>query len=402
MIKTILILMLLFFLSEAKPVDCNTSFFKSIEKCDADWVVIGAGPAGISTVGVLLSLGVLQDRITWLDPEFNVGRLSTFPTVVANNKSKFFIKFIESCKTFTECVPKAIEKLKELDPEKEYPLSNIIDPLQEITSCILKKVKSFKFNLQSLHFENDSWQVGVNNQTLTAYNVVLATGSHPKTLNYEEHKSKEIPLDKALDKSYLEKLLTPEDVVAVVGASHSGILILKYLSELSIKKIINFYHKPILYPIDMGTWTLNDENGIKGVAAEWAKNVLEKNPPANLIRLKSSPEIIKEVFPTCTRIVYSIGFERNDLPNVNGNSDLNYDAKTGVIATRLFGIGIAFPEQHVNPIGDVEYKIGLNSFIEYAQRIIPCWMQKRGLKYKEDNQKQMLQMFEELFRIEIL
>lgn len=380
---------------------CVEEEFNSVQKCDYDWTIVGAGPAGIVTMGVLLDLGVLPSRINWVDPEFNVGRLSIYSTVPANTKNKLFVDFLIACKFFKNCVTKDILELSKLDPNKEYPLKTIVDPLQKITECIKKIVKTSTGHLTSLYFEDNSWKVGTEKSNFSSYHVVLATGSHPKKLNYAQNLHKEISLDIALDKTKLEMILQYEDIVGVVGASHSAILLLKYLSEIVVKKVYNFYSKPIEYAINMGGWTLNSSNGLKGVTAQWAKEVLEKNPPANLIRMQSNEDNLNKFLPDCTKIIYAIGYERNELPEIKDNKDLKYDPTTGIIATRLFGIGIAFPDKWVDPLGNVEHRVGLNSFLNYAQRVVPCWMQRYGIifdRYKIDS----LKIFEELFNIEVL
>ena len=39
------------------------------------WLVTGAGPAGIAAVGKLLDAQIPKDKIGWLDPAFRVGDL---------------------------------------------------------------------------------------------------------------------------------------------------------------------------------------------------------------------------------------------------------------------------------------------------------------------------------------
>jgi cation diffusion facilitator CzcD-associated flavoprotein CzcO len=54
------------------------------ESCK-EWVVVGAGPAGIAAVGQLLSAHVDPQKITWLDPGFKVGDFgTTWKRVVSN------------------------------------------------------------------------------------------------------------------------------------------------------------------------------------------------------------------------------------------------------------------------------------------------------------------------------
>ncbi|MDR3646769.1 MAG: FAD-dependent oxidoreductase [Candidatus Babeliales bacterium] len=375
--------------------------FEKIKKCDTDWLIVGAGPAGIATIGVLLDLGTLPKRITWVDPEFNVGKLSNYKNVDANTKNKFFVRFLESCKTFAAMVPDSIEKLKMLNPEQEYLLSSIVEPLEKITNALMNKVNVIQGKMDSLYFENDLWNVGVNEKNITADHVVLATGSYAKRLEYNEYKDKEIKFDDAIDKEILKTIVKKDDVVAVIGSAHSAILLLKYLTEAGVQKIYNFYTKAICYPTDMGGWVLYDQIGLTGVAAYWAKNVLEKGRAPHIERIYSNKENLDKILPICTKIIYAIGFERNKLPLIQQNPNLEYNQKNGVIGKRLFGIGIAFPEIKVCPEGTVEYRIGLPSFLDYAQRVVPTWVKKNNILGYE-KQRELLKTFAELFTIEIL
>ena len=99
--------------------------------------------------------------------------------------------------------------------------------------------------------------------------------------------------------------------------------------------------------------------------------------------------------PICTKIIYAVGYERNELPAIDGQkNDLSYDDRTGIIAPRLFGIGIAFPEKYTDPLGNQEHRVGINSFMDYAQRIIPQWISKEV--------RSRFANFEQLFTIELL
>jgi hypothetical protein len=360
---------------------------------DAQWVIIGAGPAGISVVGLLLDLGIAPKTITWIDPQFNVGRLGeSYSNVPSNTQTKYFVEFINCCKTFKEFDSPALEKLYAYDPEAEYQLNVIIDPLRDITNYLCTHVTTIKNSLQSLDFYDGLWHVGADNRIITAYNVVLATGSHPRASCYDCDAT-EIPLDTALDKTLLAEQLDPQDSVAVIGSAHSAILILKHLSELSVKRIINFYKRPLQYAIPNPTGIINEgEGGLKGVTARWALEVLEKNPPAHIIRLFNQPAALDAWLPICNKIIYAIGFERNELPSINGSTNMysSYDGSSGIIAPRLFGIGIAFPEKLHDKDGNQQLGIGLNDFIEYAQRVLPLWMKRATVQ---------LEIFKNLFVI---
>ncbi len=353
--------------------------------CDAEWVIVGAGPAGIIIIGLLLELGTDPKSIVWLDPEFNVGRLGKYySSVPGNAKTKTYIEFLQSCQVFMEANSPAYEKLFDLDPEIEYPLQVIVEPLSDISKYFCSKVRCKKDNLCALNFADDVWHIGTSKECFTGSHVVLALGSHPKKLDYDC--KNEIPLDLALDKETLSKYVSSKDTIAVVGSAQSAILLLKYLSELPTGRIINFYRNPIEF---------GGESGLKAATARWAQDVLLKTPPANLLRLYNSCDALKAWLPICTKIIYAVGFERNDIPTINNAPYLNFDDPSGILGPRLFGIGIAFPEKYQDENGKTVSRIGLLAFMEYAQEILPNWLATKRCLFD-------FAKFEELFNIDIL
>ncbi len=54
----------------------NDTNLSSSQK-EADWLIVGAGPAGIITIGILMDIGVDPKRIIWLDPQFEGGKNRT-------------------------------------------------------------------------------------------------------------------------------------------------------------------------------------------------------------------------------------------------------------------------------------------------------------------------------------
>ena len=360
------------------------------------FAVIGAG-AGSLVVGLLLDLGLKTEDIVWVDPEFKVGRLGQYyQNVVANAKTKIFIEFLQGCKTFGECSSPAIDRLYGLDLEQEYDLKFIVEALQDITTYLRSKIISLTDYLIDLQFDDNrnGWIITLKSGIqFFSTNVVLATGSHPRTLDYEECKNI-IPLDEAIDPYKLPHYVNDQDTVAVVGSAHSAILLLKYLSELSVPRVFNFYTTPIVYPTPMeGGWVLHESTGLMGMAAQWAKEVLEKNPPAKIIRLGSTEEMLKTWLPLCTKVIYAAGFERNELPAIPGLSYDKYDTQTGRIGIGLYGIGIAFPREYTDPLGNVEKEVGLLDFMEHALLVVPNWVQQRDISLVQ------WKRFSELFSI---
>lgn len=358
-----------------------------------EWTVVGAGPAGIAAVGLLVDAGINPQQIAWVDPKFDVGRLGQYYTNVPGNATtQMYIDFLRACKTFMGCKSDAINNLYAADPNKEYKLSIIVEPLRDITSYIRNsiKVRSFEDKIISLDYKLKQWEVGTEYAVIQSKNVILATGSVPRTFDYEcKHV---IPLDIALDIRNLRNLVRADDTVAIVGSAHSAVLLMMYLTEIGVARIINFYKHPISYPTEnFDNWNA----GLKGDTARWAKEVLEKNPPANLLRIFNTPDSLKTWLPVCTKLIYACGFERAHLPAINGDFSIydRYDTSSGMIAPGLFGIGIAFPEHYKDSLGNLEIGIGLADFMDYIQRNMPEWLKQ--------NRKSLCQ-FKELFCIKVL
>jgi hypothetical protein len=372
---------------------------------DTDWLIVGAGPAGMATIGVLLDIGVQPQRIVWLDPEFNVGNLSNFPHVPANNKMKEFIDFLVMCNTFKECAHDDIQAMSALNQNEHYTLDYIIAALRTITQGLRARVTAVQDCMASLQFTHDVWHISTGKGAhITAQHVVLATGSHPRTLDYGQNKI--VALDVALNPHALAQVMSADDVVGVVGSAHSAILAMKFLCELAtpVQRIINLYRHPIQYAVDMGTWVLSNAHSLKGIAAQWAQDVLEKNPPAYLTRVYSTDATLSAHLAECSKIIYAVGFERNELPLLNGTTPITcYNDTNGFIAPRLFGIGIAFPQIWTNQIGETFHRVGLNSFMEYAQKVIPQWasdeLYKQATKQQFKAQLHVLRKAAELFAI---
>lgn len=371
-----------------------------------DWLIGGFGPAGIIMAGVLIDIGVDPKKIVVVDPTFEVGRMGQFyAKVESNNKAKEFVAFINASLTFQECSCPAIDALKKLDPQQPCVLESIVEPLRCISAYLRTKLLSVQDTMTGLMFENNLWCIATQQHGMIfAHHVVLATGATPRTLNLNVAQNI-IPLDYALDPMTLRALVTKDDIVGIVGGAHSAILLLKYLSTMPVHHVYNFYRHPITYALDEGCWAA-DQFGVKGTTGEWAKNILEKNPPAHITRVQfSNNEQLPSLFSNnkCNKLIYAIGYERSPLPPINGTTLLNHYDDHGMIAPRLFGIGIAFPEHKVDD-GNPRYIVGLNCFMDYAQRMIAYWTKDDPVRrHCAQEQKRILaQMADELLTIYVL
>jgi len=382
------IISLLFSLTSSAVVGINASL-------NVPWLVVGAGPAGIAIVGVLLDSGVPAQQIVWIDPEFNVGRMGKFyQNVPGNAKVSQYISFLKACHSFGEVKSQSIDYLFSLPVDKTPELKVIINPLLDITNYLRTQVIALQDELMGLDFHDDQWYVDTKRLTVRSDHVILATGSHPRTVQYKG--IPQIPLDMAVDKAALATYLKPDDKVAVIGSAHSALLIIRYLTELPVSLILNFYKKPIVFPTPMTGGVAWQEAGIKGELATWVKSVLLKNPPSNLMRIYNGPDTLNSWLTICTKVIFAGGFDRNDLPPINGDTSVyaKYDSTSGAIGPRLFGVGIAFPQQKIDPLGNIEHLVGLPFFMPYIQQMVPEWMKKKL--------NRRLYEFKDLFRIAVL
>jgi len=337
-----------------------------------EWAVIGAGPAGLLSVGKLIDAGVDAKSIAWIDPEFKVGDLGLlWRNVSSNTKVHLFTKFLNGARSFKyEEAPEF--DLNTLDPDQTCDLYYVVDPLQWVSDHLCESVKTFKDKASHLTSENRAWNITLSSSKIAAKNTVLAIGSEAKVLPLSGPNT--VSLSDALDQERISKACGSNDVVAVFGSSHSAILIIKNLIHCGVKRIINFYLEPLRYAVELDSWILFDDTGLKGKTAEWAREHIDGKWPESLERVVSSEERLTQYLPECNKVIYAIGFEPRNLPMIVGLESVQYNPQGGIIAPGLFGIGIAFPECRENPFGVKEHAVGLWKFMQYIDRILPVWM----------------------------
>ena len=344
----------------------------SKNKC-FDWTVIGAGPAGILSVGKLIDAGVDPKAIAWVDPDFKVGDLGQlWRNVSSNTKVRLFQGFLHGCSAFKYQQAPQDFAINHLDVDQTCSLYYIADPLQWVSDHLTKTVEIFKDKANRLVLAKRAWQITLSSCNMAAKNVILATGAEAKVLPYSGPST--ITLRDALDRERLASLCQADDVVAVFGSSHSAILVIGNLVEQGVKRIINFYLEPLRYAVELDNWILFDDTGLKGKTAEWAREHIDGEWPSNLERVICSQEHLTQYLPACDKAVYAVGFERRHLPVIAGLQAIEYNSQSGIIAPGLFGIGIAFPECRENPFGIKEYAVGLWKFMTYIDRVLPVWM----------------------------
>lgn len=377
---------------------------------------------------------------------------------------KLFTAFGEACKSYGGPGNPSVSGFSSLDPERGCDLAHANDLVRKLTDHIkgMGSVRDMKGVVTRLERVDGLWRLsvdascasadaeggysgatsGASSSSLLAERVFLATGSHPRTFAPAEAPhvlsaartgapaAQELHLDLGLSPRALAAGIRPEDEVAVVGASHSAVLVLKNLHELPAaarpRRIVNFYRSGLRYAEykddEHGQWILRDNTGLKGVAADWARVHLEEGmqgavPGLQRVRLSGQPGQDQEVYDRalkgCTKIIYAVGgwprsplcgpstrsaaklpcsalapaagYDRNRLPElvaeggrVVDSEAVRHDRSTGQLLEGsgaplpgLFGFGIAFPELWTDPYGNQEDSVGMWKFMRYLKKAVP-------------------------------
>lgn len=337
-----------------------------------EWLVIGAGAAGMAAVGKLLDHGVQAEKIAWLDPNFSVGDLGEkWSKVPSNTKVDLFLRFFKECRSFEFMNKQHKFAIEDLNPKETCSLHYVVEVLAWISGHLQKKVHAVTEKALSMESNLNHWYVKTESVTLVSKNVILATGSEPKTLS---HKHEMISLEEALNPEKLASRIQPGDTIGVFGSSHSAILVLANLVQLNVKNILNFYRSPNRYAVDLGDWILYDNTGLKGFTAQWARQNIDGSLPKNLERIVMSNLETHPAFSRANKMIYAVGFKPRKLPLIQPFEACGYDSKTGIIAPNLFGFGIAYPQVKLSRLGHQETQVGLWKFMTYLNDVLPIWL----------------------------
>jgi cation diffusion facilitator CzcD-associated flavoprotein CzcO len=335
------------------------------------WTVIGAGPAGIAAVGKLLDHGIAPEGIAWIDPAFAAGDLGgKWRSVSSNTQVGLFLDYLNGLSAFRFSAAPPMP-LPDADPQETCALALVADPLVWVTEHLRERVQAFQTTATALFLERRQWRIETEQQELASKNVVLAVGAVPKKLAYPQ--LKEIPVEVALDPEKLAGEPLRDATVAVFGSSHSSMIALPHLLRHPVEKVINFYRSPLRYAVNLDDWILFDDSGLKGRAADWARENIDGVYPDRLERCWISSPDFEEKLAECDRAVYTVGFERRTLPETKQWGQLDYNPNNGILAPGLFGIGIAFPARATDRYGYVEYRVGLKKFIDHLHSVLPLW-----------------------------
>lgn len=336
------------------------------------WTIIGAGPAGIAAVGKLCDLNIKGENILWIDPDFQGGDLGKlWRNISSNTTVERFLRYCNYYESFKWSELTNNIELSKLPPDETCLLTYPADALLAISDILQQKVTAKHDWVNSIiRDDHHGWMIKSKEGVFKSKNIILTQGSEPSQLNITDSPQIRSFVD-AIDPERLKTCFDKSHTYAVFGASHSAIIILENLINLGAKKIINFYRHPCKYAVDMGDWILYDDTGLKGKAALWAKQHIDGQIPENMLRVESTKDNIQRYLPQCDEVIYATGFHRRDSIHIDGADIHQYDAKTGKIAPGLYGYGIAYPEEYMTPIGEIEYRVGLSKFVEYIDTMQP-------------------------------
>lgn len=410
-------------------------------------VVVGAGPAGITAVGNLLENRV--EPILWVDDAFDGGRVNKYyREVPSNTKVKLFIDFATAVAPFRKIVSglpsrdryeepspsdgtpvdgskDKLRDMRTLDQEKGCHLSHAADMCVMLTQGLRRTpgVITQKGRVADASFDEQSnqWSVNVSTETNSPQDItsaqtkriVFCTGSSPTDppLAYEPEGLKHIHLDTALSPTKLSALLSPlgPSTVAVIGASHSAVLVLMNLSQLALStqpdlKIKWFTRHPLRYAEYEDGFIARDNTGLKGAAAVWARENLEPEtlPTSPIshcltkIAYQSGDEeaVYKQHLDDCQHVVQAIGYQRDPLPTLRASDGTeifpHFDHDKGVFnyvqesecgsigdlrpLPGVYGAGIAFPQRVVDrKYGHEEFNVGFFKFMKAVKGWVEGW-----------------------------
>ncbi|MDP1575026.1 MAG: pyridine nucleotide-disulfide oxidoreductase [Coxiellaceae bacterium] len=342
---------------------------KATEKKFA-WAVVGAGPAGMTAVGLLLDSGVTGDDILWIDPHFQAGDFGRFwGEVNSNTRVTLFRQFLLGVSSFDYKNRPKDFLFDHLDDAHFTTLQNVTDPLLWVTEQLVKKVVTEKAEVHSLKISDGAWQINTS-KTFFSEKVILAVGSEAKSLDHPG--IEKISMMEALTPSILKTVCKPDDVVAVFGSSHSAMIAVRNLVECGVKNIVNFYQSPLRYAVIFDDWILYDDTGLKGETAAWVRENISKKCLPQITRHLATEENLDQFLSGCNKAIYAVGFQQRHIP-VSGVFLSRYDVSNGIIAPGLFGAGIGFPIVVDDPFGRQEANVGLWKFLKNMRRTLPLW-----------------------------
>jgi len=229
-------------------------------------------------------------------------------------------------------------QLDHLDGHATCLLSEVVKPLQWITEQLMKQVIIVRDVAIELNRNKSGWEIICRDYKLVSKNIILAHGAEENIISPTSTStsisisSKALPslnMTTALNPELLAKTVSSEDIIAVYGAPHSAVLIVKNLLDLDCS-VINLYRHPLKYAIYQQDHIIYDNTGLKALAAQYAKQHMDTQLHPKLTRCYLESDQAKNLLSTANKTVYAIGFHANYSLTIEGVDIKNYDVHTGI------------------------------------------------------------------------
>lgn len=378
-----------------------------------DYVIVGAGPAGICALPHILNSGVAGEHIVWIDPHFKVGDfgslLSAGSSVPGNTTVVSYQRVNQAIYQMIPCCAPNEQQSFMLDKLDSYSVCSLqiaAVPLQHISTCLRQLVHSIEGQVSSVVSDEENLIVEIQRadgklQKLKSKRVILALGARPKTfvlpLNYQyiDFIDPNIAFIQTQLNDYLNKNSSISNV-AVIGSSHSAALAVMHLLKAGVK-VKQFMNKEYKYACPRVTdegisYTQYDNTGLKGEVAVFTKQLLDKRKRTQgkychqLTRYigasrQEVSNLLEQHLEGCSHVIATIGYEPAETLLVNHLplSQLEHDNKTSQFKPikGLYGIGSAFPQEIKAISGEIEPAVGVGKFWTTLSdpNLLKCWQE---------------------------
>lgn len=343
-----------------------------------DYIVVGAGPAGLCAVAKLIELNINPKKIAWVDPQFEMGDfgtcLSAGSGVPGNTNVESYLKVISAMNRILKTqglAPVLNTEIHHQNPNTTCTLNEASKPFKTLTQAFKNLAHTIQGNVTAVHETPNNVSVLINHTNITANHVILATGASPKNMSTIK---KIIDCNIAFIASELKRFLSENThikSVAVVGSSHSAALAVMQLLTLNCEvhhfMVGDYRYAESKTTPEGKTYTKFDNTGLKGEVARFTKNL--SNEKYNKYSAKNKEAItalLNQHENKFTHLVVAIGYETSNTLTINDQplSSYHYNATNLTLDgfARISGLGIAFPPKIIGHEGETEYAVGVGKF----------------------------------------
>jgi hypothetical protein len=333
------------------------------------YAILGMGPAGIF---VLASLPEeLLESTLVIEKHCIGGELaSKYGSIQANIPKQTIVSAFQKIPRWAS---KSLRCLQEYADEECPRLSDVTRQMREWILPDIRRTHFHTTTVLRLHQAETHWNIECEHDMFEAKNVIVCTGSLPKTMNLPKAS---IPLPIALHKTTLEQQVSKSDKVVVFGTAHSGTLVLRNLYEIGCTGVVAMYrgNAPFLYARN------GVPGGIKEESARIADAIVGNQwgiGAPKLVHYEDFAKVYRAV-EKADVVIYAIGFETTKLEYLDlsgATRQLDHDWDTGRFRNlpNIWGFGIAFPS-HLSQHPSFP-DIGFDGFITAIHTALPSILQ---------------------------